>query len=192
MASLCDKVKITLDETRMLVLGTQVLISLQFELAFQGGFPQAPQLAQQLVPVGLALLLATFILLLWGPAYHRIVARGHCNEESLAFMTRAICGALWPLAFALALDSFIAFDLLVGMPAAIAAAVMLLILCAGLWYVMAAMARWRRPLEARCRWRSPRRASPWPPRMECGSFTRRLCARAAPAHPNLSVLPHPV
>jgi hypothetical protein len=33
MAKLSEKIKITLDECRMLVLGTQVLISLQLELA---------------------------------------------------------------------------------------------------------------------------------------------------------------
>jgi len=38
MAKWCKHIKVALDETRMMVLGVQVLISLQFQLAFQNGF----------------------------------------------------------------------------------------------------------------------------------------------------------
>lgn len=67
MPSIGEKIKLSLDECRMLVLGTQVLISLQFDLAFQNAFPSSPPISQKLVAVGLAFLLATFVLLLWGP-----------------------------------------------------------------------------------------------------------------------------
>lgn len=147
MATLADKIKVALDEIRMLVLGTQVLISLEFELCFQSGFGQAPRMAQQLVVVGLLLLLATFILLLWGPAFHRIVGEGRCTDEVHRFMTNALRGALWPLAAALGLDLFIAFDALAGLVTGIVAGTILVALCVGLWNVMSHLARHSTPHE---------------------------------------------
>jgi hypothetical protein len=106
MTDLGEKIQISLDECRMLVLGAQVLISLQFELAFQNAFADAPSISQKLVAFGLGLLL-TFILLLWGPAYHRIAGRGQSDPSTQQFLTWSTCLASWTLSIALAVDAFI-------------------------------------------------------------------------------------
>lgn len=147
MAKLSEKIKLTLDECRMLVLGTQVMISLQFELAYQSGFESAPSIARQLVPVGLALLLCTFALLLWGPAYHRIAVDGEIRNDAQAFMTWATCVALWPLSAAMGVDAFIVSDALCGQSAAIGLGAGAFVFCCVAWYGFALLARRDRPPE---------------------------------------------
>jgi hypothetical protein len=147
MADLGEKIKISLDECRMLVLGTQVLISLQFELAFQNAFADAPSISQKLVAVGLGLLLLTFILLLWGPAYHRIAGRGKSDPSTQQFLTWSTCLALWPLSIALAVDAFISVDKLGGSIAGIAIAIAVAVLCAVCWYGLGMLARKSCPQE---------------------------------------------
>jgi hypothetical protein len=149
MATLNEMVKLTLDECRMLVLGTQVLISIEFELAFQSGFSTAPPLTQHLVIVGLCLLLAAFILLLWGPAYHRIALDARHSHEALRFMTWTQCVALWPLAAALGVDAFIAFDRQVGQGVGIAMGIVTFCLCSLAWYGLALVARHSQPAEVK-------------------------------------------
>jgi hypothetical protein len=147
MAKLSEKFKLTLDECRMLVLGTQVLISLQFELAYQSGFESAPPIARHLVPVGLGLLLCTFALLLWGPAYHRIAMDGQISNDAQSFMTWATCVALWPLSAAMGVDAFIVSDALCGQSAAIGLGAAAFVFCCVAWYGFALLARRDRPPE---------------------------------------------
>lgn len=147
MAKLSEKIKLSLDECRMLVLGTQVLISLQFELAFQSGFDDAPPVVQHLVIAGLALLLSAFILLLWGPAYHRITLNGEIARDAQSFMTWVICAALWPLAAALGLDAFIATCKLYDRPMGIAFGAIVFCFCCLAWYGFGMFARRSRPPE---------------------------------------------
>lgn len=147
MATISEKLKLSLDECRMLVLGTQVLISLQFDLAFQTGFPEAPPVARQLVAVGLAFLLATFVLLLWGPAYHRITCGGSISNEAQEFMIWTLCSALAPLALALGIDAFIAFDMVCGSVTGIIVGSCVFIFCCMAWYAFGMMARRLHPEE---------------------------------------------
>ncbi len=141
MAEWCKHIKLALDEVRMMVLGVQVLISLQFELAFQSGFATTSELVRRLIVVVLVLLLATFSLLIWGPSYHRVAVGGSCTKESHRFMSRTSCAALVPLGAALGLDAFVAFHR-VGMRAgAVVAATVVALLCFLLWYVLSVVRR---------------------------------------------------
>jgi hypothetical protein len=147
MAKLSEKIKLTLDECRMLVLGTQVLISLQFELAYQSGFDNAPPIARHLVIVGLALLLCTFALLLWGPAYHRVALDGEISNDAQSFMTWSTCVALWPLSAAMGVDAFIVSDTLLARSVGISLGVATFVFCCVAWYGLALLARRSRPPE---------------------------------------------
>jgi hypothetical protein len=141
MAEWCKHIKLALDELRMMVLGVQALISLQFELAFQNGFATSSELVRQLIIVVLLLLLATFSVLIWGPSYHRVAVGGNCTEESHRFMSLTSCAALVPLGTALGLDAFIAFHRVGMRTVAIAAGVVVALLCFFLWYVLSAVRR---------------------------------------------------
>lgn len=147
MAKLSEKLKLTIDECRMLVLGTQVLISLQFEFAYQSGFTASPRPSQWMVPVGLGFLICTFALLLWGAAFHRITLDGAISLEAQSFMTRALCVALWPLSMAMGVDAFIATHTLFGLRLSIGLGAFVFCLCVIAWYGLAIAARRTRPPE---------------------------------------------
>lgn len=131
----------------MLVLGTQVLISLQFDIAFQNGFSSAPPLTKHLVAVGLGFLLAGFVLLLWGPAYHRIAQDGCMLHDTQMFITRTMRAALFPLAVALGIDTFIVFELICGRTIGILTGVLVFCFCCAAWYGFGLLARASRPPE---------------------------------------------
>jgi hypothetical protein len=147
MATISEKLKLSLDECRMLVLGTQVLVSLQFDLAFQSGFSKAPPIVQHLVAVGLAFLLATFILLLWGPAYHRITCNGNISREAQDFMIWSLCIALFPLAVAMGIDAFIAVDMVCGQAIGILFGAGVFCFCCAAWYGFGLLSRRSHPPE---------------------------------------------
>ncbi|HWT01839.1 MAG TPA: DUF6328 family protein [Pyrinomonadaceae bacterium] len=64
MAQLKDKIQNALDEARMLVLGSQVLLGFQFRSAFEPGFPKLPPSSQYLKLAALGLMLVALGLLL--------------------------------------------------------------------------------------------------------------------------------
>ena len=69
MTRLADKVDNALNETRMLILGAQVLLGFQFQAVFQPGFERLPAPAQSVVgPTAglLAAVLATGFALISG------------------------------------------------------------------------------------------------------------------------------
>lgn len=131
----------------MLVLGTQVLIGLQFDIPFQNGFSNAPPLAKQLVAVGLGFLLAGFVLLLWGPAYHRVARDGYISRDTQMFITRTMRAALFPLAVALGIDAFIVFELICGRTVGIVTGILVFCFCCAAWYGFGLLARASRPPE---------------------------------------------
>lgn len=147
METTSEKIKLTLDECRMLVLGTQVLISLQFDLAFQSGFGKASSLTQHLVAVGLAFMLAAFVLLLWGPAYHRISLDAHISRDAQNFMTGTIRGALFPLSVAMGIDAFIMVEMTCGRTVGLVFGVAVFCFCCVAWYGFGWLARKSRPPE---------------------------------------------
>lgn len=147
MPSISEKIKLSLDECRMLVLGTQVLISLQFDLAFQSNFSAAPPVSQNLVAAGLAFLLAAFILLLWGPAYHRIALDGRISHDAQDFMIKTMRSALLPLAVAMGIDAYIVFDLFCGRLTGIVSGVVVFCFCWMAWYGFGMLARRSQPPE---------------------------------------------
>ena len=73
---LSKKVKIALDETRMLILGAQILLGFQFRGAFSDGFDQLPTDARYLAGLALGLMVCVVGLLIAPGPYHRIVEGG--------------------------------------------------------------------------------------------------------------------
>jgi len=104
--SLRTKVKNALDEARILVLGTQVLLGFQYRAFFEPAFDRLPRTNQDLKVVGLALLLGVMGLLLVPAARHRLVERGEDTPElhrftmnviGLAFENASLLVASWLL-----------------------------------------------------------------------------------------------
>jgi hypothetical protein len=105
-----DKVKVALDENRLLILGAQVLFGFQFNGVFQQAFAELPSASQLLACIALVLLMLTIGLLIAPSMEHRIVERGQASPRVLAIATAFAGWALVPLSVGLACDLFIAIS----------------------------------------------------------------------------------
>jgi hypothetical protein len=108
MAKLKDKIQNALDEGRMLVLGSQVLLGFQYRSTFESGFEKLPVSSQYLKMCALGLMLVALGLLLSPGAHHRIVEEGEDTEDLNRFTSRVMLYALLPFAVALGIDIYVA------------------------------------------------------------------------------------
>jgi hypothetical protein len=104
------QLKIALDESRLLILGTQVLFGFQFNGVFQQLFDGIPFSSRVLVSAGLTLLMLAVALLIAPSMEHRIVEGGQDSPRILALATLFAATALLPVAVALAFDIFAAME----------------------------------------------------------------------------------
>src|SRR5882724_6093266 len=98
---LADKVKDALDEIRILILGSQILVGFQYNAVFYEQFDTLPPHGRYLEAVALLLMLAAVVLLLFPPAWHRIVVHGADSSAFLRLVTMTACAALVPFALSL-------------------------------------------------------------------------------------------
>ena len=112
--SLERQLKIALDESRLLILGAQVLFGFQFTGIFQDLFGELAKPSRVLACAGLILIMLTIALLVAPSMQHRIVERGQDSPRILALATFLAGWALLPLSIALAFDLFIAMERIGG------------------------------------------------------------------------------
>ena len=98
------QLKIALDESRLLILGSQVLFGFQFNGIFQQQFASLSFASRIFICAGLPLLIIALALLIAPSMQHRIVERGQDSGRVLALATLCAGWALLPVAVALALD----------------------------------------------------------------------------------------
>ena len=106
--ALSANVKTSLDETRTLMLGAQILLGFQFNGAFQPRFDSLPNPAKIAVAGALGLMLASVGLLIAPSAFHRIADRGESTGRTKMITGRLAAAALLPFAVALGIDIGIA------------------------------------------------------------------------------------
>jgi hypothetical protein len=80
---LADKLKTALDESRLLILGAQVVFGCQFQMVFQEMFQDAPRDSQTLQGIGLLALMLTVGLLITPSMTHQIAYRGEDRRGAL-------------------------------------------------------------------------------------------------------------
>ncbi|HEX8163449.1 MAG TPA: DUF6328 family protein [Pyrinomonadaceae bacterium] len=141
MAKLKDKIKTTLDEGRMLILGAQVLLGVQFRSAFETGFERLPAHARYVKLGGLGLMLLAVSLLMWPGAYHQIVDDGEDTRELHRFATAVMSLALLPFALGLGADFYVAVESLVGRTQGVVAGVAASLVALFFWYGLEALRR---------------------------------------------------
>lgn len=107
MAALQARIQDVLDEIRILILSTQVLLSFQYYAAFQHGFAELPRALQLAKLAALILSLLTLALLLTPVSFHRVVEDGYPTPAMHRFATRMLTPALLPFGVALAIDLFV-------------------------------------------------------------------------------------
>jgi DMSO reductase anchor subunit len=114
MAKLKNKVKNALDESRMLVLGAQVLVGFQMRSVFEKGFESLPVVSQALKLMGLGLMLLTVALIIAPSSYHRLVERGEDTHEIHRYASKMMDWALLPFALGLGIDLCVATQKVIG------------------------------------------------------------------------------
>jgi hypothetical protein len=102
------QLKIALDETRLLILGAQVLFGFQFTGIFQEQFSELPLAERACISEGLTLIMIAIACLIAPSMEHRIVERGQDSPRVLTLATIFAGAALLPISVALALDTFVA------------------------------------------------------------------------------------
>src|SRR5207237_9793910 len=94
---LATLVKTALDETRMLVLGAQVLLGFEFSGVFRDGFERLPLHARYLDGIALLLLIVTVALLITPETYHHLVETGRHTGRFHQLISRMADCALLPI-----------------------------------------------------------------------------------------------
>jgi len=142
------QLKIALDESRLLILGSQVLFGFQFNGIFQQQFASLSFASRIFICAGLPLLIIALALLIAPSMQHRIVERGQDSGRVLALATLCAGWALLPVAVALALDMFVAMQRVASWSVAAIAAGLFFGLAMLCWYLVAWVSqRKERPVQ---------------------------------------------
>jgi hypothetical protein len=108
------KLKTALDETRLLILGAQVLFGFAFSGAFQELFGELPIGSRLIHCTGLLLFLAAVSLLIAPSLHHQVLYQGETRWGALEAATFFAGSSLLPLTLGLGAFAFVVFGHLFG------------------------------------------------------------------------------
>jgi hypothetical protein len=108
------KLKIALDETRMLVMGVQILVGFQFQAIIQDRFASLPLSSRICVGAVLILMVCTAGLLIAPAARHRLVEDGNASSCIIVVTTRFMTAALLAFAIGIAFAFYVAMEQIAG------------------------------------------------------------------------------
>jgi hypothetical protein len=101
------KLKAALDETRLLILGVQILLGFEFQAVFQDGFSSLDPASRHMSLVALGLIVLSIALLIAPSMQHRLVEAGQSTPRLIAATNFLACLALLPLTIGLALSAYV-------------------------------------------------------------------------------------
>jgi len=132
--SLSRQVKTALDETRLLMLGAQVLFGFKLNGVFQEEFANLSVASRYVYCTGQVLMAMAIGLLVAPSMQHRIVENGE-DTVRIHRVAGVFAGmALLPFAVSLGLGFYIVFDHVFGMTAALVAGSAFCLLAGAFWY----------------------------------------------------------
>lgn len=134
MEEIALKVKTALDEARILVLSTQVVLATEWSAVFQARFDDLSEACRGLTVCALGVTLFALLLLIWPGAYHRIVLHGSDSPRFQRFIFRVMSSAHLPLAIGLGLVCYVSTNLIWGSGSGVAASVAISGAALALWY----------------------------------------------------------
>jgi Family of unknown function (DUF6328) len=140
-ADIQKKLKIALDETRMLIMGVQILIGFQLNAIVQERLAALPIISKTCIGVALILMVFTAGLLISPAAQHRLVEHGEASARVITITSRLMKLALFALAVGIALDLYVAMERIAGIPVALGIGIAAFVAAVMLWYVIALMHR---------------------------------------------------
>jgi hypothetical protein len=134
-ATIEQRFQVSLDESRLLMLATQILFGFQLSTVFTDQFRTFTLTMRQVDAAALLLMVVALALLLTPPSQHRLVERGHITGRVRTAVTRYTEAALLPFCISLGLDIYLVFTHGFGESVGIAAGTLIFILSLLLWYV---------------------------------------------------------
>src|SRR3977135_1059906 len=108
------RIKTALDETRLLILGSQVLFGFLFQSVFQNGFETLPAASQYLVCAALTLMVLSIGCLIAPSMQHRIVEAGQSSPRLEGATSRLAAWSLLPFMASLGLGLYVVFERVFG------------------------------------------------------------------------------
>jgi uncharacterized membrane protein YidH (DUF202 family) len=132
--ALADRTKTALDESRMLMLGAQILLGFQFQAPFQDSFPTISNAEKTTEVAVLGLIILVVGLLIAPSAYHRIAEDGEASHHFIRFLTRLSLSTLPIFAVAIGLDLGIAGTRIGGLAAGVAGALLGTVVPLAIWF----------------------------------------------------------
>ena len=140
------KVKMALDETRLLVLGIQVLLGFQFQAFFQNGFPQLASASKNICAVGLALQTLALGLLIIPTMEHRMVEAGVSSKRLVRATSYYATAGLIPFSFNLGLAGYVVIEAHFGWFSGVVCGLALWIASASAWFGLEMFHREKPPM----------------------------------------------
>lgn len=108
------KLKLALDESRLLILGAQVLFGFQFQATFQDLFAAIPDVSRWIHSAGLVLLLVSMCFLIAPSLYHQIVFAGESRIAAIRTATWFAGASLLPFTLGLGAAVFVSLERVFG------------------------------------------------------------------------------
>jgi len=102
-----QQLKTALDETRLLILGVQILLGFEFQCVFQDGFDGLGPGAKHLSLGSLGLIVLSTAILIAPSMQHRLVEAGQSTPRLIGATNRLTGWALLPLTIGLALSAYV-------------------------------------------------------------------------------------
>jgi hypothetical protein len=133
VSGLSSRLKTSLDELRMQVMGAQVLLGFQFQSLFQAKFHQASASIRVVAGVGLVTICLSLAGLVTPAAQHRLVEQGDASSRILLIANRCAEISLALLALTLGADVYVAASLH-GDSHPIVFAGAAILVCVGMWF----------------------------------------------------------
>jgi len=143
MASLDKKTEQALNDGRILMLGSQVLVGFQYRTIVEKGFETLPAQLKYVEAITLGLMLAAAALLMLVAPYHRIVDGGENTPAFQRFMNRVIQPPVLLFAIALGFDLSVSAYIVVGWIAAVVFGVVTAAIAAFAWFGLGRLSRKR-------------------------------------------------
>src|SRR5437868_1915190 len=130
------KLKTALDESRLLILGAQILFGFTFEGVFQELFKEVALDTKIVQCAALAMMLLSIGCLIAPSIHHQIAYAGESRIGALRVATNFACISVLPLTVGLGASVFVIFDRMSGRAAALTLATILTLTALGLLYVL--------------------------------------------------------
>jgi hypothetical protein len=132
--SLDKRVKTALDETRLLILGAQILLGFKLQATFQQRFAELPVTSRFLDCLGQFLMVLTIGLLIAPSMQLLIIEKGQATKRLIEATSFHAALALFPFAISVGLGLYIVFALTFDTVVAVAAGVGFSLLAGLFWY----------------------------------------------------------